>query len=221
MRNTTGLLALFAILLCSGCGDAIDVKVSLDAYHAAQPCCSSFDELNYREIPYPADLDFSIDDHSPVFDFGRSGKSRFVAFKLPEVGTPYHLDLRSYFMRDGTDGAVFFPLVTFLDAEKKPIYTSDAVELSFVDNLVSDEPLKPVRLRYMTEVSPRDRYIVIHTSRDLIESGRVASKPEPVRVAASTTLPLAVPMLGPAGPKHRKGLPVGSFKLRLEEEPKL
>jgi len=217
--RTTRLLAVFGALLCSACGH-VDVKASLDAYYAAQPCCSSFDELNYREISYPADLDFSIDDRTSVFDFGRSGKSRFVAFKLPDVGTPYRLDLRSYFMNDGTNGAVFFPLVTFLDAAKKPIYTSDAVELRFVDNLFSDEPFKPVRLRYVTEVSPRDRYIVIHTSSDLIESGRVVSTPEPVRVAASTTVPLAVPMLGPAGQRHREGLPVGSFKLRLEEEPK-
>jgi hypothetical protein len=234
MKNIR-LLSLLAVLLCSGCiwcpgcGDFVDVKRTVDAYIAAQPCCSSFAELQYQDVTYPAKLSFSIDESSPLFDFGeRVGKSRFAAFKLPEVAAPYRLELRSYFMRGGfTDAVVFIPLVTFLDADKKPLYTSNPVDLHLSDNLFTDEPLKSVRLQYVTEVVPSDpryatpaRYVVIHTSAALIASDRAAPKAEPVRVAASTVIPLVIPTPGATLPQHWIGVPVGEFTLRLEEKPK-
>jgi hypothetical protein len=221
-------LAVLAVLSCAGCGQFVDMKSSLEAYRAASPCCTSFAELKYEQLTYPADLSISIDDHSPVFDFDRAGKSRFAAFELPQPGTPYRLVLRSYLLGDGLfDKAAFFPLVTFLDADKKPFYTSSALLLKFVPFTLTNEPSEPSRLEFARVIMPPDperyetpaRYIVIHTSRELIESGGYASQVGPVRIAASSTyIPIIIPVpAGPSGPTHRAGSPIGALRLRLEQ----
>jgi hypothetical protein len=217
--------AFIMALFCAGCGYGTSLKESLVAYRAAQPCCSSFADLQYRDVAYPSEFSFSIDNQSPVFDFGATGKSRLAAFKLPEVSTPYHLVVRSYVFRDGAlGGAVFFPLVTFLDGDKKPIYTSDAAHLKAIASGPIDEPLEPDRVQFAAVIAPPSpdrpqpvaRYVVIHTSSDLIEYGGYASQIGPVRVAASSAVPLVIPMPGPAGPAQTNGAPVGFLKLRLE-----
>lgn len=75
----------------------------------AKPCCRSYAEFNYKKIDFGTTIDLLIDTDAPAFLFD-TGKSYFVAFRLPEVRQPYRLIVRSYF-----SGHAFWPSIIVLD----------------------------------------------------------------------------------------------------------
>jgi hypothetical protein len=208
------LIACAVLALCSGCDPSVNIKSSLAAYRNAQPGYASLAELPFDKLDLPSEVSFSIDEQSPVYEFGTLGKSYVKAFELPSVSGDYRLVVRSYVVRDGLlKGVMFVPLVTFLDANKSPIGSSTRGNLALLPSTLFDEPTDPQRFQFATMITARSpaRYIVIHTSRDLIELG--ASNP-PVQLAAATSVPIFIPM--PSGPARMPGSSVGYLKVRIE-----
>lgn len=149
------------------------------------------------------------------------GKSYLKSFKLPTSDTTYRLAIRSYVVFDGLqigpNAAMFFPLVTFLDEEKKPLGTSSRGNLRYIPSTLFDEPNSPPKLEFAILVKPdsRIRYVVVHTSRDLIEFGGLAIAALP-RIAANSA-PIIVPVpSGPDGPRQVPGSPFGDLRILLQ-----
>ena len=207
--------AVVAMLLLSGCGHFVNVQSSLNAYRDA-PSVASLADLPSEALAYPTEVTFSIDEHSPVFEFPETGKSFIKIFALPATTTDYRLVVRSYILRDGLfGGALFYPLVTFLDAGKTPIATSSRQSLQMVAGSFFNEPDEPNRLQFAALMTPQNpaRYIVIHTSRTLIEFGMRDAEPARVQLAATTYVPMYIPM--DTTPRHMPGSPVGYLKITL------
>jgi hypothetical protein len=203
-------LFVLLALAAAACGHFADVAAGRQALATARPAAASLADLSFEPLTYPAKRAFRIDAESPAFDFATHGRSFYKAFALPAGAPDYQLVVRGYAAPVALDGvAIFAPLVTLLDAEKRPIATSKATALRYED-LFSAEADRPARLRFDTTIASqgRARYAVIHTSRDAVDSGGLVAPtgeleltlgpPEPVtichpQVQSAHCLPAAMP----------------------------
>ena len=213
------LALLFAVLLaCAGCGQHfVDVRGHLASLDKAQPT-ATLPELAYEKLAVPTDRTFWVDEKSPVVDFGQDGKSYVKAFELPAPGS-YRIQIRSYSLRDGLfDAAMFFPVVSFLDADKKPIDTAGPWT-QHKGGIFTDEPNEGVFLEDVEWIKPEKpyRYIVIRTNPALMTRGGWAALRNPVQLAAASyhSVPIFIPS-GPGGPIRLEGSPVGYLWIKLE-----
>jgi hypothetical protein len=218
-RRLRVVLAGAVVLLTAGCGHFVDVRGDLASLEKAQPTATQPD-LTFEKLAVPVDTYFWIDEKSPLVDFGpNDGKSYVKAFELPE-STGYRIRIRSYSLRDGLlSAAMFFPIVTFLDADKKVISNSGAWSTTR-GGLFSGELSEAIWLEYVDLITPQQpyRYIVLRTTRARIAQGGTASLAEPVQLAAGASyhyVPIYIPS-GPSGPIPLAGSPVGYFGIKLE-----
>jgi len=113
---------------------------------------------------------------------------------------------------------MFFPVISFLDADKKPISTSGTWTQSR-GGFFTDELAEAVFLEEVEWIQPDTpyRYIVIHTTRERIARGGMAALATPVQVAAASyhMVPIFIPS-GPTGPIHLEGSPVGYLRIKPE-----
>jgi hypothetical protein len=219
-----------ALLLCAGCGHYIDAKARNQALQSAQPTYAGVAELPFEKIGVPSDQRFSIDEKSPVLDFGdgnKSDKSYVKGFELPVRDREYQLTIRTYLLRDGLfTPAMYFPTVMLLDGEKKPVRGASFGSWKNVFRIFSDElAYDRDRWREYTQritADPQIRYILIHTSRYLVDAGGVAwtSPKDPPQLAAGThVVPIFIPSGGGWGPINVEGSVVGDLRIFLEEIP--
>jgi hypothetical protein len=218
-----------AALLCAGCGHYVDVKAREQALQAASPSYGSVAELPFQKIDFPSDFRFSIDEKNPVIEYGdasKSDKSYVKGFELPSRGSDYQLVIRTYFMRESlTTLAMYFPIVDLLDDQKKLIKPPLTASWKDVHQVFSDE-LAYDRDRwheYTLRVAPGSpiRYIVLHTSRSLVDAGGMVRAPSgaPPQVAAAVMVPIFIPSGGSGGPWRAEGCVVGDFRIYLEQPP--
>jgi hypothetical protein len=217
--NLRRLAALLLLLFCAGCGHGhyVDFDGGLSAYQNQKPASGTFEALTFQSLTYPTSQKFTIDQSDPIVDFDGSGKSFVKAFGLPTTNTGYHLVIRSYTMLHGFKGtALFYPLVTFLDADKKPITTSSSRELKLDwGGMGSDEPEEPARVKIDFSLSPENpaRYLILHAEQALIETGSAPVLEKPPLPAWAFALfgvgALATPADFPASP-------IGLFEITLE-----
>lgn len=213
----------FALAL-SACStlDVVDMPARTQAYREAPICCATFAEMPFEPILALAETrEIWLDETSPAFDFGPyGGKSFFRAFELPPpTGRSYEIMLSSYTVTDRVPIAgiqnSFYPFMTFLDADKRPL---GATELRHIRYKVAGitEPLESNRLFVSFTVAPdsRVRYIVVHTTRFLIERGGK------VPTRSTTVMPIGqgifIPVDGPVQMSQHPGSPIGRLKIRLE-----
>ena len=125
----------------------------------------SFSDMVFKALPPEEQvrLEFSGDD--PIFSF-EGGSSHYEALALPDLAQPYVLRIDSEVVKNrlGYNGTLFFPVPTFLDADKKWIKTFDALPY------VTQKPLGKtnyitVSLQVSDELAAA-RYVVIHTQED-------------------------------------------------------
>jgi hypothetical protein len=219
------VLLFAALLLCAGCGtfNFVAVKDHARALEGAQPTHASVADLPFATLTFPIDTKFEIDEKSPVLDFGGDGKSYVKGFELPQREGDYQIVLRTYLLRYGlVDYAMYFPIVMLLDEDRKPVHSpfvaSDRTLPGF--QLLPDD-LEMTRYREITQritASPRVRYLVIRTSRSLIEYGGIAWNPPSAEVASAVIVPIYIPE-GPKFPRQVEGSAVGRFRIQLEEIP--
>jgi len=216
MRCRFVLAALALLPICAGCGHFVDVRSHLVDLDKAQPT-ATLPDLPYERISVPSNQTFWIDEKSPVVDFGPEGKSYVKAFELPAGN--YHVQIRSYSLRDGlVDAAMFFPAAVLLDADKKPV-DKGGPWTQHRGGIFSDEPNESIFMEDIEWVRPEKpyRYIVIYTTAGLIAHGGVAALRSPVQLAAASYhyVPIFIPS-GPTGPIPVRGSAVGFMSIKLE-----
>ncbi len=126
---------------------------------------NSYGDMAFKVLPPEEQvrLEFSGDD--PVFSF-EGGSSHYEALALPGLEQPYVLQIDSEVVKNrlGYTGTLFFPVLTFLDANKEWIKTFDTLPY------VTQKPLGKtnyitVSLLISDELATA-RYVVIHTQED-------------------------------------------------------
>jgi maltose operon periplasmic protein len=79
------------------------------ALESAPLCCASSAQFSFEPLRLGERLNVRIDAARPAFEF-QSGKSYFLAYRLPDRTTPIEVTIRSWF-----HGTAFFPSVLLLD----------------------------------------------------------------------------------------------------------
>ena len=85
--------------------------------------------------------------------------------------------LRSYLFADRypvRSMAFFYPKITLLDANRNPLLVTEIQQLNYLLSTLSDEPMERHRLELSIPVASGSgaRYLLVHTSSDLVGSVR-------------------------------------------------
>ncbi len=157
------LAALLALVACpAAAGDPPPVSKPGDV-----ACCRSTDDFPWLPLPAPGTSQtVRLGNEHPRYRF-HSGESRFAAFRLPDQGGPYRIEIRALPDRDATQPGgwrVFYPQAVLLDAFHLVTRTADA------DNALPEPvggELAPdgayTLFLPMDPATDEDRYLVIHT----------------------------------------------------------
>ena len=168
------VLALGALLLgaCAGFGDSPHYVVSPPG-----ECCESFDEMAFKALPAKKKVRLSIDGEDPGFSF-EGGYSRYEALLLPDLPKSYILQLESEVVRSAEDsrGTVFFPVLTFLDANKKKIRTFDSLPYTLQTPIYSRNHIR-ASVRISGELT-KAKYVIVHTQDDKLNHALAISDGE-------------------------------------------
>ena len=190
--------ALIALLVSACAGPYADVLRSLDA---APSCCASMAALPYRSLVFGQRAAVELTTSSPAYSFP-SGKSYFVAFKLPPFTEPYRIFIDSYLLGDSIDdAAIFMPIVLTFDGHYNGARSFDEHLFRLRSNGLTDTWGLPHKLAGTIEVRDKnldERYLVILTREELVRSWISITPP------------------GEAEKERIRTVPVGRLLLRLE-----
>lgn len=128
-----------------------------------QSCCGDLSELSYQPLAAGTSKHLLIDQSAPVFEFAK-GKSLFVAYQLPELGSALRVKLRSLVQ----DGQVFQPTVLLLNSQFQPVreFTSAAFPYIPAKGFTGDSLYGEFDLRqYYPGHADNERYLIIYTTR--------------------------------------------------------
>ena len=211
MRRTLRLLKIApvvtALSACASLNTKNDQGVHVYAvnegvatrYAAAKSCCASMAEFNYKTLTLPAAIVTHIDDTGPAYDFP-TGKSYFLAYRLPSSPQGFTLTISSYFA-----GHVFFPNFLFLDSQLRPVRHIGAPDTHYVP------PSTWVRGHYelTTSVKAEDaaRYLVILTTEADMKRRHEEGNSSMLMPAGKIFVPVST---GPFANEHG---PTGKIKL--------
>jgi maltose operon protein len=203
-----------AVLLLISSSCATPLKDVITDYDKAKVCCSSLVQLPYEVTQLGQQLSFKIDNVSPAYDFPE-GKSFFKAYTLPIVDSDYIIALYSYLNGvlswSENDSHIFYPVLMFLDKDHK-------VLLKLSSNLMRYEPPsweEPSRLegKLIVPASVGARYLVIYTTKQLLEQRTTFSYPASTSVFMSGNI--AVPVRESASSRRYPHSPIGNLKISI------
>ncbi|MGH6889618.1 MAG: hypothetical protein ACREHF_10550 [Rhizomicrobium sp.] len=123
--------------------------------------------MNFEKLPAGQSESFGLTDASPAFDFSRYGKSYFRAFELSITGRAT-LVLISDSFQDGYPSkgiAVFFPVVTFLDSNKRFVGTIDWAK---APKELRQHDVGGAYVMVSGEIPSNASYAVVHTNASYI-----------------------------------------------------
>lgn len=161
MKKIT-LLLLFSLL--DGCatseqrGNVRHMNVPQDVERGLQNapiCCQSFESFPYMNMEFGKSYDRKIDINSPSFQF-KSGKSFFIAFRLPTVAKPWTISIKSYFW-----GYAFYPAATLLDEKFVPTRHISNPQFHYVEPGFIERGHIGGTINF--NGNETDRYLIIHT----------------------------------------------------------
>lgn len=218
-----GVLLLVSAMLLAACAKQVDLPAVQATYAAAKPTVATLADANFTPLAFPSKTDIEIDASSPAFDFGAEGISYFKAFELPKSDRPYTIAIASEARNYDCPPcrrAFFYQKIMVLDAAKKPLARKVVRGPIYgKTNILSDE-LNTRELWVNVTPDMGARYVVVYTTRDLIQNGD-----EHIETVGAGILPLMTPQ-GPAGyieveghPEnlHTAGMPVGSLSVEVKE----
>src|SRR5512137_1455924 len=164
-----GVAVVVALLAATPAGAAPP-----DAALLAQgtPCCDDPSRFGYDALPAEGSVDFTIDRGSPLFEF-QSGRSFFRAFRLPTVGRPYTLELRSFLdaAESPRTARVFYPVVAILTDDFLVSRATDLDALRFDLPMLEQTTSPAYRLQLpLDPANTRERYVIVFTPHPLLES---------------------------------------------------
>ncbi len=202
MKN--GVVVLLSSLGLFGCvsnptADIDQASLQLDS---AQLCCENMSQFPWVLLNTEEDLNFNIDESSPVWNF-KSGKSYFAAFEFSERSGSVEILLRSNML----EGKVVDPKVVLYNADLEVVKTLEGKDftIKFSDALARNR--YELTFKVDSVITP---YMVLYD--DTKDFGEKVTVPHPARLRAEETGEPA-PMV--ADPIYYKS-PTGSFALELE-----
>lgn len=166
LLRVPGLAAILGLLLLGACASTDQtpklVRTTLVDFQ------ESFGDMTFKVLPAEEQIRLGINTDDPRFSF-EGGISHYEALVLPDLAQPYFLKIDSEVVKNrlGYTGTIFFPVLTFLDADKQWLKTLDALPY------VTQKPFG--KTNYMTvslQVSDElvaARYLVIHTQDDKLD----------------------------------------------------
>ncbi len=127
-----------------------------EAYAAAKSCCQGMAEFKYETLGDKASIVTHIDQTKQAYDF-QTGKSFFLAFKLPALSHDVAITIKSYFASH-----VFVPNFLFLDNDFKEIRRLGIPDAHFV----AAGWVERGHYELSTKLAPEDpaRYLIILTT---------------------------------------------------------
>jgi hypothetical protein len=183
------LPAALAALALIAPGLALAAKPDSAVLAAASPCCDDPSRFRYDALPSEGSVDFAVDRGSPLFEF-QSGRSFFHAFRLPDGGRPYVVELRSYLDRPDSPrtARVFYPVVAILTDDFLVARATDLDALRFDLPVLEQTTTPAYRLQLPFDPSKtRERYLVVFTPEPLLAPRAVdASTPDAAEQASRT-----------------------------------
>jgi hypothetical protein len=173
--NISTRFGLTAIVVCvfalmnSASASTLDLQKALAEFQQAKTCCVSLADLRVEQHDWTRAQDISVGSESGVFPFADSGASYYRAFELPQTNGDYAITIESELMGNAvvivTSQSCFYPIVTLLDANKKPLSETTMDSIQF-----DPGGFRPgfVRVVVPIKASQDAKYIVIHTPQRAI-----------------------------------------------------
>lgn len=160
-----------AVFALAGCTQALQLPrasappptraAALQRVQAATPCCRAWSELGIH-APLPATpREFTIDRFTPVAELA-GGRTHFLGFVLPAFAKPYRIAFQAQpSARHLGNSFLFAPTVTVLDADFKPLSSTDVPLCVYI----SWRPGMSGAFGAVTIRNPEARYVVVTTSQ--------------------------------------------------------
>ncbi len=128
----------------------------------------SYKDMSFKVLPADEQVRLGIDADDPRFEFD-GGVSHFEALVLPDLEQPYFLRIDSEVVKTrlGYNGTLFYPVLTFLDANKAWIKTFDALPY-VIQKPFTGVDFMTVSLQVSDHLAGA-RYLIIHTEDDKLD----------------------------------------------------
>lgn len=209
MRLVAWAWLAMAMTVLAGCGPSPEEIRALTTMRDPGTRMVRFTELPYEPLAFPSRTPFVIDVQSPMAEFQYGGRSFTKGFELPPSVGEMRVIVSS--TAGGLGRGIFYPIITVLDAEKRPLAntTFDAVrEESKLCCLRSFQ----ASMFLPAELRRQARFVLVHTMPDI---ARVAEEAfEPFQVAQRGPVFMFVPSYEPP-PKPPRRAGVGSLVIEL------
>lgn len=177
MNNKKTLLALLLGTTLSACSmfQGVETKnVQIEPIPSSEVCCSRFSEFPWTQLESNEDVEFAIDESSPVGHFA-GGNSHFQAFQLSERTASATIRLSSNMKK----GRVLAPRIVTLDAQFNVV---DTIELTQFRVRTSDAFTLTQFVTTFDIDGSKTPFFVVHTSEEYL--GDEIKVPHPARVRA-------------------------------------
>lgn len=162
-----GMLAGLALL--AGCAvdfvaRPLDRQAELAALREARPPFATFDTLAYERVAVPSFTFFQIMRGSEVMDVSPHGRTFAKGFELPAGPEGLQIDVASHLV---PGRRAFHPIVTLLDQAWNPIRSTWQGTVR-VEQRANHGWGLVLPVQITPEERVRVRYLVVHTSQDLV-----------------------------------------------------
>lgn len=159
------LYACLFIALLGACAPTRDeLRQSLEISDA---CCQSLEQFEYIDLAYGQTITTRISEKNRSFAF-TSGKSYFLAYRLPAFQAPYTISIHSYLTgMTYTRGYFFYPISALLD---------DNHRIRSISRIPADRMTDAERQTLMGDpylvqdisIQEADRFLVVYTDPQMI-----------------------------------------------------
>lgn len=135
------------------------------AYRAAPVCCASPAEFRYMPLSLGESVTAQIDGSTPAWNF-ESGKSFFLAYRLPETTAPFAIEFVSHISPPGS--YLFHPEVLLLDENHAVVHRVDPRTFNFSGQQLLEPPHVGGKLAFPAVTAPRrEKYMLVLTTDSL------------------------------------------------------
>ena len=209
---TRALRAVLAVLLLAGCGPSTAERQAVGVLRDPSTRVTRFGELAYAPLAFPSRTVFDIDGASPVVEIAMWGWSYAKGFVLPASAGEMRVKVSSTYNGDG----LFFPMLTVLDAEMRPLMTTEVNAARQWERWIGVPIQVEVPVLLAGDLRRQARYLVVHTTGAVELAEQEAF--EPFQVAQRGPVIFFVPSVPPrepTAPKRPRRAAIGSVVIEL------
>jgi hypothetical protein len=140
------------------------------AYRNAPICCSAISEFQFTPLALPGSVETKLDSSSPAFGFD-TGKSHFLAYRLPEAAEAYDVEVYSYF-HPMKRTYIFQPVLVVLDSDFKTVRSVGPEAFRYSGEQWWGSQYISGRISFPQSAGPRrEKYLLILTTEALLQTG--------------------------------------------------